>query len=204
MRRPDLRRRARRAGFTLLEVMIAIGILAMMMTAIYGLQANAMRSVSYARDTQMASLLAREKMLELEWLLRKDNFALTEATLSGDFSDAEAPRFKWKAKILKVRPEAFEAGGEMTVSANPLAAQFAPAMQALTRQMAEQIREIRLGISWKDGRHEESFTVTTHVVMLKRTGGITPSPAPSGAGLTGSSAGAAATGSPTGSSGASK
>jgi prepilin-type N-terminal cleavage/methylation domain-containing protein len=158
----------KKRGFTLLEALIAIAILAGLMTAIFGVQASAIQGVRYARDLQVAALLARAKMLEIEWKLKKNGFTISDMAMEGDFSDAEAERFSWRAEIRRVKPEAFEqvalgAGGG---SENPLVAAFAPAIKMIGQQLADQVREVRLWVRWKDGVYDESFDVVTHIVQL--------------------------------------
>lgn len=184
----------RRRAFSLIEVVVALGILGFMLTALFSLQATAARSVSYSRNVQMAALLAKDKMLELEWMLRKDGFRLGEAVLSGDFSDAEAPEIQWSAEIRKVEPEALMNQAGDLGGVHPLAAQAFPIFGHLGKMLSEQLREIRLTVRWKEGRYEEEFEVVTHVVHLGRPRAVAPaSPgmpatgAPPTAGSTGSS-----------------
>lgn len=54
------------SGFTLLEVMVAIAILGLALTAIFSSQVGAMRIGNRARRTHVATLLARCKMAEIE------------------------------------------------------------------------------------------------------------------------------------------
>ncbi len=163
-----------RRAFSLIEVVVAIGILGFMLTALFSLQGTAARSVTYSRNVQMAALLAKDKMLELEWMLRKDGFRLGEATLSGDFSEAEAPDIQWAAEIRKVEPEALMNQADDLGGVHPLAAQAFPIFGHLGKMLSEQLREIRLTISWKEGRYDESFEVVTHVVHLGRPRAVTP------------------------------
>ena len=169
-----------RSGFTLLEALVSIGILAGLFTAIYGVQASAVRSVRYARDLQRAALLARDKVLEIEWKLKKDGFSVADMTMEGDFDDAEAPEFRWRAEIHRVKAEAFEAATAPQVGdqANPLAAAFAPAFSMIGRRLADQVRELRVEVIWNDGKHEEGFDVVTHIVQLTGAGAPPPSPVP--------------------------
>ena len=168
-------------GFTLLEALVAMGILAGLFTAIYGVQASAVRSVRYARDLQRAALLARDKVLEVEWKLKKDGFSVADMTMEGDFDDAEAPEFKWRAEIRRVKAEAFEnmATPTMDGEASVLAGAFAPAFSMIGRRLADQVRELRVVVSWKDGAYDESFDVVTHIVQLTGMSSPAASPMPS-------------------------
>lgn len=59
-------RNGRRPGFTLLEVMVAIALLGLSLTAIFSSQAGAIKTAHRARKLQTGSLLARCKMGEIE------------------------------------------------------------------------------------------------------------------------------------------
>jgi pantoate kinase len=62
-------------------------------------------------------------------------------------------------------------------------------VQTQVTQLQQGIREVRLTITWPDGNKEDSFTVTTHMVVLNPTGtGIsTGTPVPPGQGSSSSS-----------------
>jgi len=55
-----------RAGFTLLEVMIAMAILSLVAVAFLRAQASSVRLVDESVQISMATLLAKERMAELE------------------------------------------------------------------------------------------------------------------------------------------
>jgi len=80
-------------GFTLLEVMIAISILAIAMVVILGLRNRAIDLNGYARDLTAASLLAESKMGEWELKSFPD---LGESV--GEFGK-ENPDFKWRVIV---------------------------------------------------------------------------------------------------------
>ncbi len=200
---------SRRPAFSLIEVVVALGIMGFMLTAIFSLQATAARSVSYSRNVQLAALLAKDKMLELEWMLRKDGLSLSEATLSGDFSDAENPGITWTAEIRKVEPEALSQQTGDLGDVHPLAAQAFPIFGHLGKLLSEQVRELRLTVGWKEGSYDESFEVVTHVVHLGRPRAVS-SPAtgssavggnPTGSNLGGGSPTGGSSGTATGGSG---
>ena len=126
-------------------------------------------------------MLARDKVLEVEWKLKKDGFSVADMTMEGDFDDAEAPEFKWRAEIRRVKAEAFEdiAAPAVDGEASPLAGAFAPAFSMIGRRLADQVRELRVVVSWRDGEYEESFDVVTHIVQLTGMGAAPASPVPS-------------------------
>lgn len=86
-----------RRGFTLLEVMVAIGILALSLTAMAAINANSFEASNYARGVTVATLLARSKMLDIEQELQKDGFGDDEKTFDGDFSEEGFQTVTWRA-----------------------------------------------------------------------------------------------------------
>jgi general secretion pathway protein I len=91
------------AGFTLLEVVVALAILAMSLMAIFDLNSSAIASHAYAKRLTIATMLARSKMEDVKQKLYDDGFSTDDQELEGDFSDEGWESFKWKAKILAPR-----------------------------------------------------------------------------------------------------
>lgn len=86
----------RNSGFTLLEVIVAMTILAMFLVPIY---ARIIMGFEIAKDTERrakALRLAQDKMTELEML----PFPEDEEVREGDFGD-EYPRYSWKMETIK-------------------------------------------------------------------------------------------------------
>jgi general secretion pathway protein I len=84
------RKRRGSAGFTLLEVMVAVAILAISLSAAFSTEAGAIRMAARARKMGHATLLARCKMGELEETLAKEGLPATLSSGSDDCcEDAE-------------------------------------------------------------------------------------------------------------------
>jgi general secretion pathway protein I len=90
----------RSRGFTLLETVIALAILALALMAIFDLNSGAVANHVYTKHLTVASLLARSKMTDLEQKLYDDGFSNDDDEESGDFSEEGWPNFKWRAKII--------------------------------------------------------------------------------------------------------
>ena len=90
----------RNRGFTLLETVIALAILALALMAIFDLNSGAVANHVYSKHLTIASLLARSKMTDLEQKLYDDGFSSDDDEESGDFSQEGWPNFKWRAKIV--------------------------------------------------------------------------------------------------------
>ncbi len=89
-------------GFTLLEVMVAIALIAIALTAVLGSQSQSVSLAGEARFNTTAALLAQSKMAEIEL---QDPEDLTAD--SGDF-DEDFPGYTWNLSVSNVmfdRPE---------------------------------------------------------------------------------------------------
>jgi general secretion pathway protein I len=90
----------RTRGFTLLETVVALAILAMALMAIFDINSGAIANHSYAKKLTVATLLARSKMTDLEQKLYDEGFSTDDKEESGDFSQEGWDNFKWRAKII--------------------------------------------------------------------------------------------------------
>jgi general secretion pathway protein I len=95
-------------GFTLLEVMVAIAILGLGLTAILSAQAGAFSASSHARNLGVALGLARCKMTEVEEKLAVEGFQELDSNESGiccEGDDTPGVRCNWRVEK-PVLPEA--------------------------------------------------------------------------------------------------
>lgn len=89
-----------RRAFTLLEVVVALAILAVSLMAVLDINSNAVYSHVYAKKLTVATLLARGKMIDLEQKLYDEGLNAEDDEDAGDFSDEGWPSYKWRAKII--------------------------------------------------------------------------------------------------------
>lgn len=190
------------AGFSLLEVMVALAVLAMSFMALAELSGAALRNHAYARGLSEATLLARGKLAELEERYEDLGFKDFDEQDEGNFADAGRPDVRWKVELVRPNPNlsadqlvATLAGAEGGDAQGLIAKLFggdtsdskdgkssgpkatagaagAMAGQMLTSQLTafgeqlkQALREMRLTVSWNDGK-PRSFTITEHLVVL--------------------------------------
>lgn len=85
----------RNAGFTLLEVMVAVAILAMVLVTLIGVKNKSMQDVMLADHITTATLLAKRELTEL---IRNPSSRLQKEQ-EGEFEEEEFKDFKWKKKL---------------------------------------------------------------------------------------------------------
>ena len=201
-------------GFTLLEVMISLAILAVALVAISDLNGGAVAMHAYGRRATEATLLLRGKMLDLEDDLQKKGFSDFNDEQHGDFDGDGAPDYSWSAEILKpdvqLDPSQLlsllglgptNAGGS-SASGNRLSEGLAAAAGALGAQggaggmpggaalaggpmagflqgqatgfletLKKSVREVRITVSWRDGKDERSVSASQEIVILPESVG---------------------------------
>jgi len=84
------------SGFTLLEVMIAIAIIAITLVAVFGSQSQSLSLATEAKFSTTAALLAQSKMAEIEAVNPEDL-----ASDSGDFGE-NFPNYHWNLTVSDV------------------------------------------------------------------------------------------------------
>ena len=87
------------SGFTLLEVMLAMAILAIALVAVFQSQSQSISMAGQARFATTASLLAQSKMAEVETM---DPGEINAD--SGDFGD-DFPDYSWKVDVTETQVE---------------------------------------------------------------------------------------------------
>jgi general secretion pathway protein I len=92
-------------GFTLLEVMVALAVLALALTAVSDVVGGALRNHVRARQLEVATMLARGRMAEAEAQFEEDGFRDFDQTEAGTFEDDGHPEVTWKLEAIKPQLE---------------------------------------------------------------------------------------------------
>jgi len=104
-------------GFTLLEVMVAMAILALSLVALSEIDAGAINMHTYAKKLNVAAMLARQKMLDIETQLDEEGMPAEDDNIDpsdGDFDDQGFPEYKWKVEV--VAPDADKLDAQKLIS----------------------------------------------------------------------------------------
>ncbi len=147
-------------GFSLLEVMVAVAILAISLLALINFQGQSMFVVARAEKLTMATFLARQKMAEAVLQIEKEQFqqgVFSEDKSEGGVFEKPYENYKWEWKMRKVDipvPKAEEGGAMMAM------------LQMVSNQIKDQVREVKLTVTWEELGKEQSFDVVTHLSKL--------------------------------------
>ncbi len=167
-------RESRDHGFTLLEVMIAMAVMALGFAAIIMVQSNSSNTSLKAKQLNIATMLAKNKMLEVEQEIDGKPFESADKVKEDNFKEPFQD-YHWKKEIKEIEfPSLFnsasasggaQGGTEAEGSGGPMVEQMT---QMITKYLSDSIREVKLTISWKRGNAEQSFSLTTYWVDLNR------------------------------------
>ncbi len=186
---------ARRArGFSLLEVMIAMSILAGALTWITVGVARNIKSENHAKLITSATFLARHKMNDVEDDLYEKGFSDFEKELSGPFPERGFERFSWKVVVDKIELPTSEQvqsimgkandakaalTGDQTPPSTPTTPESQSPMTAGIATMSSQyglikdvlesgIRRVTVQVLWMEGSRAQDVTVVTYYTDPRR------------------------------------
>ena len=201
------------AGFTLLEVMISLAILAVALVAISDLNGGAVAMHAYGRRATEATLLLRGKMLDVEDDLQKKGFSDFNDEQHGTFDEEGAADYSWSAEILKPDVQldpaqllnmlgvgqnkgtgganigaaasalagamggaqgalkGLQGGGAAAMLGGPLGGVLTGQAKTFIETLKKSVREVRLTVSWQDGKQRKDVTASQIVVILPESVG---------------------------------
>jgi prepilin-type N-terminal cleavage/methylation domain-containing protein len=165
------------AGFSLLEVMVALGVLAMSLVVLAQITTSNVRATYHAKMLTTATFLARAKMSDMEDVILVDGFVDTDQEDAGDFAASSRPEFRWKTLIEKIElpPDLAQKAQDQNQanmeenSSNPLAAMsglmggfMTTLIEPIRVGIEESVRRVSVEVFWSEpGRVEQSFKVDT-------------------------------------------
>ncbi len=164
-------------GFTILEVMIALAILAGGLAISIAATASNVRQAHRAQMLGVVTNLARGKMYDIEEELIHDGFGELEKTEDGDFSDEGWPNIEWEVTVEKVELPGLAAlqaadgeagdgatdgrGSDIADSAGGFAGAglIGSQFEMIANVLERSIRRVTLKVTWRVGRTTEDMSV---------------------------------------------
>lgn len=169
------------SGFTLLEVMIALAIMAIAVASVTLLKSNATRNLEASKKMTIVTMLARNAMIEAETTIEGKTFTEVKEEETGQF-EAPYQEYQWIRKVKEVEialPNLGDlmkkmGGGEDTEdpnSGNVFAEQL---MKIVSKYLSEAVREVSVTIKWPTSRGSDTFTLTTLWINLNHVPSLQP------------------------------
>jgi general secretion pathway protein I len=165
-------------GFTLLEVMIAVAILAMTLVVLLQIVTNNVRATNHAKLTTAATFLARGKMVDVEDQILATGFSTSDEIAEGTFKDQGYPTFRWDSAIERVelpvdaaQKQRDDAQDKARDSKNPMAmmtgflgGMMSSFIEPIRLGLQESVRRVTVRVTWDEtGRPNQSFEVVQYL-----------------------------------------
>jgi general secretion pathway protein I len=178
------------AGFTLLEVMIAIGILAIGIGAILVAENNSLDVTLRAKRMGTVAMLAKNALIEAERLTEGKSFTEVNTDAEGKF-DAPYAEYSWTRKIKEITfPNLLDpsqasggasgagaASGTSTstsassgdTSSGAIDQNVEKVVKLATNYLSKSSREVTVTIKWKEKGEDQKFSVSQYWVDLNHS-----------------------------------
>jgi prepilin-type N-terminal cleavage/methylation domain-containing protein len=159
------------AGFTLLEVIIAMAIMVLALSSILAIESGSINASARAKQMSVVAMLARNEMIMAEFDLEGKTFDEVEKEKTGQFS-APYSDYSWKRTVKEVNfppinPAAGATeGGQSSANDQDNSANVETMAKLITNYLSKAMREITISVVWKKSGKEQSFTVATYWVDL--------------------------------------
>lgn len=166
------------SGFTLLEVIIAMTIMVLAFAAILSIESGGITAAEKTRQVNIVSMLARNKMIEMEYEIENKSFDEVKKEDGGDFQPP-FENFRWTSEIKEVKFPALNLSGAASGEEDKGGAKEVSDITTLltkliTNFLSKSVREVAVTIYWKRPASEQKFTVSTLWVDLNHEFELTP------------------------------
>jgi general secretion pathway protein I len=171
--------RSDQSGFTLLEVIIAMTIMVLAFAAILSIESGGITAAEKTKQVNIVAMLARNKMIEMEYEIENKTFEEVKKEDGGDFP-APYENFRWTTEVKEVKFPALNlAGGggegeEDKGGAREVNDMVTLLTKLITNFLSKSVREVAVTIYWKRPTSEQKFTVSTLWVDLNHEFELTP------------------------------
>ena len=182
MRPAPCRQRTLAGGFSLLEVMVSLAILAMALVVLSRVVTTNVSAANHSRLTTAATFLARTRISMMEQSLLEYGFAEMDGEDTGDFAQEGFPAFRWYTSVERIELPADstqkvqQASSKATQSNNPMemlsgfmGGFMSTLMEPIRLGLQESVRKLTVRVKWNEpGKLEQSFEVVNFLTDPSR------------------------------------
>jgi general secretion pathway protein I len=170
--------RRAQAGFTLLEIMVAVAILASTLVVLLEIVTNNIRATNHAKLMSTATFLARTKMSDLEDTVLYQGFTSDTETAKGTFKDEGFSQYRWESVIERIelptditqktqdqaRSTSNDAKDPMSLMTGFLGGMMSAFIEPIRIGLQESVRKVTVRVFWdENGRPNQSFEVVQYL-----------------------------------------
>jgi len=148
------------AGFSLLEVVFAMTILAIALGSILGIQTGSLRATAHAKHLQIITLLAQSKMNETKLELKR-SFEEMPLKKEGNFAPLY-PQYRWEREMKALNFSPLTQVISQYFQSQEGGTQDIQLINEVFKYFSETIREIKITIYWK----KQTYSIATYWVKL--------------------------------------
>lgn len=153
-------------GFTLLEVIIALAIMILALSSILTVESNSINASARARQMNIVAMLAKSKMVEVEYSLEGKTFDEVKKEDGGNF-ETPYEDFRWTRTITELEfPNLAPSGAQGGGGAEGSSDVTEMLTKLVTNFLSKAMREVTVTIFWRRGTAEQKFSVSTYWVDL--------------------------------------
>jgi prepilin-type N-terminal cleavage/methylation domain-containing protein len=188
-------------GFTLLEIMVALAILAMTLVVLLQIITNNVRASNHSKMTTAATFLARGKMIDIEDDIIAKGFVDNDETASGDFKEQGFATYRWESAVERVElptdltqkaqqqssDTALDSKDPMAALGGMIGGLMSSFLEPIRIGLQESVRRVTVRVFWDEsGRPNQTLEVVTFLtdpakLDLALTGGAPGAPGAAGA-----------------------
>jgi prepilin-type N-terminal cleavage/methylation domain-containing protein len=162
------------SGFTLLEVMIAVGILAIGIGAILVAENNSLDVTIRAKRMTTVAMLAKNALIQAEREISGKSFTEVKAEEGAQF-DAPFQEYRWERKVKEiVFPNILDQAKEKKDEVSKVDEATMRVVKIATSYLSKATREITVTIKWTEKKEEQKFVVSQYWVDLDHAIDINP------------------------------
>jgi general secretion pathway protein I len=166
------------SGFTLLEIMVAVAILASTLVVLLSIVTNNVRSTNHAKMTTAATFLARTKMVELEDEILDNGFTDNDEVKAGTFRDLGYPQFRFDTLIERIElpsdlaqkardqstTQTQDSKDPMSMLTGFMGGMMSSFIDPVRLGLQESVRKVTVRVLWDEhGRRDQSFEVVQYL-----------------------------------------